>query len=144
MLDETRLAAAVENVPASEIPRRVANLVAEWIERKLADVTEDARSEFAIEVSQRILKELKEESEKSAVDDNDELVPPLRQLDAIETRDPTRKIVHIQRPLTPLADTVLLTNARGEPSVGAELKAEIDSADRIDLVLNFSFGISGC
>ena len=41
------------------------------------------------------------------------------------------------RPQTPLADAALLTNASGEPSLGAELRAEIDSADRVDLLCAF-------
>ena len=40
-------------------------------------------------------------------------------------------------PLTPLLDTTLLTNSRGEPNVGHELRAEIHSADSIDLVMAF-------
>ena len=43
----------------------------------------------------------------------------------------------IGRPLTPLRDTVLMTNARGEPGVGRELAAEVESAERIDLVCAF-------
>jgi superfamily II DNA or RNA helicase/HKD family nuclease len=42
-----------------------------------------------------------------------------------------------QRPKTPLNDAALLTNAHGEPSLASELKAEIDSADSIDLLCAF-------
>lgn len=41
------------------------------------------------------------------------------------------------RPRTPLADAALLTNASGEPSLGAELRAEIDTADEVDLLCAF-------
>lgn len=41
------------------------------------------------------------------------------------------------RPLIPLLDTTLLTNAPGEPGVGHQVRAEIASADRIDLVMAF-------
>ena len=41
------------------------------------------------------------------------------------------------RPTTPLADAALLTNSRGEPSLGAELRAEIDTADEVDLLCAF-------
>ena len=40
------------------------------------------------------------------------------------------------RPLIPLLDTTLLTNAPGEPHVGHQIKA-IASADRIDVVMAF-------
>ena len=39
----------------------------------------------------------------------------------------------IERPLTPLLDTTVFTNAPGEPAVGHELRAEIPSADAIDV-----------
>ena len=41
------------------------------------------------------------------------------------------------RPKTPLNDAALLTNAHGEPSLASELRAEITSADSIDLLCAF-------
>ncbi|MDQ3383741.1 MAG: DEAD/DEAH box helicase family protein, partial [Actinomycetota bacterium] len=41
------------------------------------------------------------------------------------------------RPATPLSEAALLTNAHGEPSVGAEVRAELASADEVDVVLAF-------
>ncbi len=41
------------------------------------------------------------------------------------------------RPRTPLSDAALLTNSKGEPSLGAELRAEIDSSDEVDLLCAF-------
>ena len=137
LLDDKHLAAAVENVAPSEIPKRAASIVSEWIQRTLTDVNEDARPAVAVDILKRLHGVLNDKSGRSAVDDDDELISPIRQLNAIEPRDPAGNTLQIQRPLTPLSDTVLLTNARGEPSVGAELKAEIDSAERIDLVLAF-------
>jgi HKD family nuclease len=43
----------------------------------------------------------------------------------------------IERPLTPLLDTTILTNAPGEPAVAHELRAEIPSADAVDVVIAF-------
>lgn len=41
------------------------------------------------------------------------------------------------RPATPLSDAALLTNASGEPNLGAEIRAEIESADEVDLLCAF-------
>ena len=41
------------------------------------------------------------------------------------------------RPATPLSDTALMTNARDEPTLAAELRAELASADQVDLLLAF-------
>ena len=42
-----------------------------------------------------------------------------------------------RRPATPLSDTSLLTNAVGEPAIGAELRAELPSADSVDAIIAF-------
>jgi superfamily II DNA or RNA helicase/HKD family nuclease len=41
------------------------------------------------------------------------------------------------RPSTPLSEAALLTNAHGEPSLGPELRAEIDTSDEVDLICAF-------
>ena len=41
------------------------------------------------------------------------------------------------RPATPFSDTALMTNARDEPNLAGELRAELASADRVDLLLAF-------
>ncbi|MGV0838549.1 DEAD/DEAH box helicase family protein, partial [Mycolicibacterium thermoresistibile] len=43
----------------------------------------------------------------------------------------------LPRPATPLADAALMTNARDEPTLGAELRAELVSADHVDLLCAF-------
>ncbi|GAA0445651.1 hypothetical protein GCM10010160_85320 [Acrocarpospora corrugata] len=42
-----------------------------------------------------------------------------------------------QRPETPLAGSALLVNGHGQPSIGHELKRELASADRVDLLCAF-------
>lgn len=42
-----------------------------------------------------------------------------------------------ERPETLFSDVALITNATGEPSIGAEIRAELDSADRVDLLCAF-------
>jgi HKD family nuclease len=41
------------------------------------------------------------------------------------------------RPATPLSEAALLTNAHGEPNLGSELRAELDSCDEVDLLCAF-------
>ncbi|SNV57140.1 type III restriction enzyme res subunit [Mycolicibacter terrae] len=41
------------------------------------------------------------------------------------------------RPATPFSDAALMTNARNEPTLAAELRAELASADRVDLLCAF-------
>jgi HKD family nuclease len=41
------------------------------------------------------------------------------------------------RPATPLSDAALMTNARHEPTLAAELRAELASAEQVDLLCAF-------
>ncbi|WP_125568485.1 DUF3427 domain-containing protein [Nocardioides baekrokdamisoli] len=41
------------------------------------------------------------------------------------------------RPRTPLAEAALMTNAKSEPSLGPELRTEIDTSDHVDLLCAF-------
>ncbi|WP_162684404.1 DUF3427 domain-containing protein [Streptomyces populi] len=45
--------------------------------------------------------------------------------------------VYAIRPMTPLSETALITNSRDDLSLGAELRAELATADRIDLICAF-------
>jgi superfamily II DNA or RNA helicase/HKD family nuclease len=69
---------------------------------------------------------------------SDPVLAPVEHLHAIKLAPgpgvPTRLSL---RPKTPLNDAALLTNAHGEPSLASELRAEIDSADSIDLLCAF-------
>lgn len=68
----------------------------------------------------------------------------------LELDDPPRQLLEIRaireglaetapraRPLTPLADHALLLNSRGEPALAHEIRHELESADRIDLLIAF-------
>lgn len=50
---------------------------------------------------------------------------------------PGRPRRYSHAPETPLASPVLLTNARGEPSVGSEIASELGSADHVELLCAF-------
>ncbi|MFI7589458.1 DUF3427 domain-containing protein [Spongisporangium articulatum] len=66
----------------------------------------------------------------------DEQLPRLEQLLAIQAH-PGLVAPNVERPKTPLSDAALLTNARGEPTLAAELQAELSSADGVDLLCAF-------
>jgi superfamily II DNA or RNA helicase len=67
----------------------------------------------------------------------DDLEAPPRLLDGVRRRQPDGSLAPLPLPLTPVADTTVLTNARGEPRVQHELLAEIPSADRVDVIMAF-------
>ena len=73
------------------------------------------------------------------IESSDEVTQsPVQELLSIRfTPGPGQITRFAQRPKTPLNDAALLTNAHGEPSLASELKAEIDSADTVDLLCAF-------
>jgi HKD family nuclease len=53
------------------------------------------------------------------------------------TREAAPGVHRLERPVTPLSSAALITNAPEEPSLSAELRAELGSADRVDLLCAF-------
>jgi hypothetical protein len=69
--------------------------------------------------------------------DDEMLDAPTQLLSLARPASPGVVARRVTRPSTPLADAALLTNSHGEPSMGAELRAELDTADRVDLLCAF-------
>lgn len=67
------------------------------------------------------------------LDAAEDRVPVLEQLVAL-TDAPTKRQI---RPVTPLSDVALLTNAPGEPNMAQEIASEMASADNVDLLCAF-------
>ncbi len=136
-LDAAGLAAAVEEVDVAELPQRIGELASTWVAKALADVDEDDRPAAAQQLAAQMMATINNATKSEHLGDDQALISPITELQAVESLDPTGNVIPIRRPLTPIGDTVLLTNARGEPSLSKEIEAEIDSADRIDIVLAF-------
>ncbi len=123
-------------IDPAEIPERMGEAIGQWAQEALRSIRSEEREEAAGRISKALLDTLRE-LHPEALEQNNEVVAPATRLTAVESLAPTGEPIKIQRPLTPLRDTVLMTNSRDQPSVGKEIEAEIDSADRIDLVLAF-------
>jgi len=64
-------------------------------------------------------------------------VPPGQLLSLVAPAGPGLPARNTNRPATPLSDAALLTNAHGEPSLGHEIRSELDTADQVDLLCAF-------
>lgn len=67
---------------------------------------------------------------------DEQLVDGIAQLAAL-SRPLAPGVYEVIRPLTPLSDAALLTNAADEPSLSTELRHELSSADRVSLLCAF-------
>lgn len=135
-LDVKRLRAKLAEVEPAELPDRIAEIIAEWTRDVVAAVPTKDRHDRALVLATEVLDLL---IDHFGIDEGagSRLMPSLQRLLAVEVLAPTGEPMTVARPLTPLRDTVLMTNARDQPTVGREILAEIESADRIDLVLAF-------
>jgi superfamily II DNA or RNA helicase/HKD family nuclease len=67
-----------------------------------------------------------------------EVALPARVLQGIKGRSPLGDVVPLPpAPATPFSQSDLLVNAEGQPNVGSELRAELATADSVDLICAF-------
>lgn len=119
---------------AAETPDRVAWHLGREIERALSDVPDKDRARVGIEVVSALIHRLGEMVE---VDSGAAPADPGTVLEAILGRRPDGSPAPMSPPLIPLLDTTLLTNAPGEPNLWNQLRSEIESSDRIDVIMAF-------
>ncbi len=123
----TGLEADIGQIDDADAPHVFARHVQQVVERQL-EATKGPERRLALVNS--ILQTLDEAS--AEVSD-----PASQLLRLVELPRPGSTPMADVRPATPLSDAALLTNAKGEPSLGAELRAEIDTADEVDLLCAF-------
>ncbi|MGY4962602.1 DUF3427 domain-containing protein [Streptomyces sp. 900105245] len=114
-------------------PHVLGRYIGDAVGQKLAELPAGERVEFA----NRILGALAS-THPSATNDAEasgSLLEGPRQLLALARQEAPG--VYALRPLTPLSETSLLTNSPEDLSLGAELRAELATADRIDLLCAF-------
>lgn len=120
----------------AESADRLSRHLATVVTRAIESLPEHGRAQAGAQIIARLIDLLSQVSD--AVDrDVDLLLDPTRVLAAILLRKPDGSPEELEAPLTPLLDTTLLTNSRGEPAIGHELRAEIHSSDAIDVVMAF-------
>jgi superfamily II DNA or RNA helicase/HKD family nuclease len=123
---------AYSNVDDAEQALTIARHLSPVIERSLrAASSPDERAELA----RRILAVL---PDAFASGEALRILEPgkLKRLDEVATAS-VLGAVRLPRPATPFSDAALMTNARNEPTLAAELRAEIASADHVDLLCAF-------
>lgn len=120
---------------AAEAPNRIALHLARQIEIALRSVSDDERVRIGHELVRIVLDQLSASTDTDLSDAA--LINPAQVLRAIDVPQPDGSVRRIEAPLIPLLDTTLLTNAPGEPRVGHQIAAEIDSAQQIDVLMAF-------
>ncbi|MGW3447440.1 DUF3427 domain-containing protein [Streptomyces sp. NPDC001076] len=121
-----------DEVSEESSPHVLARHISRAIGRRLSQLPHDKR----VAVANQIIESLTVNSaELEAGDAVDLVAEGPRQLLALAEREAPG--VYAIRPLTPLSETALITNSPEDPSLGSELRAELATADRIDLLCAF-------
>ena len=136
-LSDGTLLAEVAELRDAEASDRISRHLAGILARAIERAPEGKRSAEAIRIATALIYRLESLTDGSGDLRRDEPVDPGQVLVALLQRLPDGRPQPIERPLTPLLDTTVFTNAPGEPAVGHELRAEVPSADAIDLVMAF-------
>lgn len=124
-----------ESIEPAEIPDRLSMVVAELVKRTLGALDDERRIQEGPLIINHLVQTLIQDYE--AVEPSDEVLDPARVLYSIGKLLPDGTWGHIARPLTPVTETALLTGARGEPNLLAQLRSEIPSANSIDILVAF-------
>ena len=133
-LEQTRVRRSRLN--AAEAANRIAFHLGRQVERAISALPEKERADRGIAVANELLARLDVLVEGADLEEEFALDPGAV-LGAVLALLPDGRPRQIDAPLIPLLDTTLLTNAPGEPRVGRQISAEIDSADDIDLLMAF-------
>ena len=126
----------IERVASAEAPDRLAIYVGKLVERVVAGLNEKERLDLSRQFVNSVVEVAKEYAPVANLD-VDKLPEELVVLRAIYDLAQDGSRVELDLPLTPLLDTTLITNDRNEPKIAAQIKGEINSADRIDIVMAF-------
>ncbi|HIY23764.1 MAG TPA: DUF3427 domain-containing protein [Candidatus Brachybacterium merdigallinarum] len=121
--EERGYLAPTEDVDDADVAHVLTQHVARTVEQALAA----ARREDRIDLANRLLQALPEAPTDPSVS------PGPRILTAVKAPESPQ----LSRPSTPLSDVALFTNSRMDPQLGSELRLEMASADRIDLLCAF-------
>ncbi|WP_425955410.1 DUF3427 domain-containing protein [Xylanimonas sp. McL0601] len=117
----------LEKVDDADLPHLLARHIYDSALRSFARA-DDAASALAL--GNRVLSLLGEPQRAVAS-------PPRQLLRLVPAAGPGVITYDDVRPTTPLGDAALLTNAKSEPNLGPEIKAEIATSDHVDLLCAF-------
>ena len=126
----------LDKLNAAEAPDRLAMYVGKLVERVVAGLNDKDRIVASRDLINKLIDVAKEYAPKADLE-SDKLPEELAVLRAIYDLAQDGSDLELDLPLTPLLDTTLITNDRNEPKIAAQIKGEIHSADRIDIVMAF-------
>jgi superfamily II DNA or RNA helicase/HKD family nuclease len=124
-------AAVRQSLDPAAAHERLARYFGAELERALRALPKDGGPAKQAELVNELLDVLRAKVDAEALEDTSLVIPPELLLAIHAPPAPPA------RPTVPLAISTLLTHARNEPRLGAEIAAEIESADAVDMLVSF-------
>jgi superfamily II DNA or RNA helicase len=134
-LDRRKFATDEPELDPADADLAFARHLAAVVRQALVDVKDEDRVARQADIVNELLAAVEQRSK--AINRDDHLALPPRRLASVHYLNPKGDGIRHADPLIPLAQSDLLVNGRGEPSVGQAIQREIASADRIDLLCAF-------
>ena len=122
---------------ADEASDRLSLHLSRLLRRAVDSLDPPQRVAVSMDLAQRIINLLESEFPDTGIDAADRLSRDGDVLRALLARLPDGRPEPLALPATPLLDTTLLTNAPGEPRIGFQVRSEIPSSDRVDVLMAF-------
>ena len=123
LVEERGLQPVFAGISDADVPDILSRYVADVVRRAL----DSAKPADRVALANRLLQEL---------DTRDRIAPGPTQLQSLH-RPNKLKRRNLRRPKTKLSDSALLTNSKDDPNLAAELRAEMESAETVDLLCAF-------
>jgi hypothetical protein len=121
----------------AESEDRVSRHIARLVARTIRAFPETERAQRAVQLAVDVLGHLETLTDRDLGLVAEAPLQPGGVLHSVLRRLPDGTAEIMERPLTPLLDTTVLTNAPGEPVLVHETRAEIPSSDSIDVLMAF-------
>lgn len=134
--DSDRFSVSRKKLHYTQASDRLALHLGQVLMRAIATVRDEEKVEVGVSLVREIIERIDARIETAGIA-GDQILTTKEVLASILPFKPDGTVADNIEPLTPLLDTTLLTNARGEPRVGAQIEHEIESADRIDVLMAF-------
>lgn len=139
-MDESKNLIHKEKIDDEESTHILAQYLHGIIKKGLSYIGVDNKLNKQIEISNKIIKLIKEETKEECLNEDlisDEAKMLLAVLDKVNSKYAVVNEKNISRPSTSLLQSSLFTGSTTEPTLVSELKKEILSADRIDMLVSF-------
>lgn len=130
--------ASNEPITVDTAPQVFARVIHDASVRALRNLPADKRLELQVEVTNRVLAMLGEAAPRSGIDADEAVKVPPELLMAVRSSDDVRLgTSDVDRPTLPLRHSDLLVNGPRDLRIGHEVRLELASADRVDMLVSF-------